>query len=133
MDNKTPTKEPPTPTIPLFYLYGYIFLQSLLANALIRIYVSPYLPGNGAGHFALVLGTRMIVDMIGRAQYYRGMGRKAVDRDPCWFNMLLLLLPGLLVDVGLGGCWFDCELRGWAKGYCAAPVGRFRWSTHTCA
>lgn len=127
MDTKKPTTDQtrtPTSDPHLFYMFAYIFLQTLVGNAILRIYVWPHFPDNGLSHFALVFGTRAILDAIGRAQYNRGTGTKVTDRDPWWVNGLVLILPTILVDLGLGGCWFRCEVRGLARGYCAASLGK---------
>lgn len=122
MDEKARQQRPSTTSEhQVFYMYAYIFLQILVGNAILRIYVWPHFPSRSVSHFVYVLVTRALIDMIGRVQYHCGTGTSIKDPDR-WPVRVLLMLPPLLVDLGLGGCWYECGVRSLARGYCAASA-----------
>jgi len=101
---------------------AYCFLQTLVANALLRLYVWPYLPGHSIfPHLFILVITRAIPGIVWIGQYRVWTGRREIDG---WLTTLVGFVPSLLVDLGLGGCYYECSVRKAVGGYCG---GMGRW------
>lgn len=102
---------------------AYLFLQTLVANIFLRLYVFPHLPGRSLIHLAIVVATRAIFSYASLWQYKTLTGRD-LRRLNWWLHNVVEFLPAWLVDLTLGGCYYECTVRSLAKGYCAVGVMR---------
>ncbi|KAK1835262.1 hypothetical protein QBC39DRAFT_173518 [Podospora conica] len=98
--------------------YAYLFLQNLVANIFLRLYLFPHLPGRSMVHLGLLVGARAIFSYLSRLQYTAITGRD-FGRLSWWLQGVVSLGPTGLTDLMLGGCYYECTVRGLAVGYCA--------------
>jgi hypothetical protein len=92
------------------------FFYTLVMNSLLRIFLWPYVPGS-PHLFLVVLGTRIAVGVSWVRLYQYLTGEKTLD--PLVVSTAMGLLPTILVDLGLGSCYWSCGVRHFvSQGYC---------------
>ena len=97
---------------------SYLFLQNLVSNIFLRLYLFPRLPGRSMAHLAIVVAARVIFSYPSRAQYNIMTGG-SFGRLNWWLQCVVVFLPAWLVDLMLRGCYYECMVRSLAKDYCA--------------
>ncbi|KAK0622343.1 hypothetical protein B0T14DRAFT_563802 [Immersiella caudata] len=102
---------------------AYLFLQNVLGNIFLRLYLFPRLPGRSMVHLAILVTTRVVVSYTSRVQYTATTGAD-FGRLNWWLQFVVGFLPTWLVDLTLGGCYYECTVRSLARGYCAAGAVR---------
>lgn len=100
---------------------SYLFLQNLVANIFLRLYLFPRLPGRTMVHLAIVVAARAVFSYPSRAQYNIMTGG-SFGRLNWWLRDVVVFLPAWLVDLMLGGCYYECTVRSLARGYCAVDA-----------
>lgn len=102
---------------------AYLFLQNSVANIFLRLYLFPRLPGRSMVHLAIVVAARAIFSYPSREQY-NIMTAGNFGRLNWWLQCVVGFLPAWLVDLTLGGCYYECTVRSLAKEYCAVGAVR---------
>jgi len=100
---------------------SYLFLQNSVANIFLRLYLFPRLPGRSMFHLAIVVAARLVFSYPSRAQYNIMTGG-SFGRLNRWLQCVVVFLPAWLVDLMLGGCYYECAVRSLAKEYCAVDA-----------
>ncbi|KAK3297255.1 uncharacterized protein B0H64DRAFT_121534 [Chaetomium fimeti] len=88
------------------------FFFVLVCNALLRLFLWPYLTGSRYMVF-IVVGTRIPVGLSWLRLHEYLTGEK--EMNP-WVGLVIGHLPILLVDLGLGSCYVSCTAS--CKGFC---------------
>lgn len=116
-DNDVPAAPPTAGCTPLERRLTFCccFLSTLVLNALLRVFLWPYVSGSPYLIF-VVTGTRIVVG-VSLVKLHRYLtGEERVD---FLAQTAVEILPIILVDLGLGSCYRDCSVRHLvSQGYC---------------
>ncbi|KAK4455514.1 hypothetical protein QBC34DRAFT_69465 [Podospora aff. communis PSN243] len=125
--NTAPPKsqEPKRPQPPSTHtlICGYLALQTLLIAGILRIYIWPHFPGpsHSTLHTLFFIATRYLATLPAEAQYSLWIGKKENDT---WRYFVVSILPSVVIDLSLGSCFFECQVRDLARGFCASRALR---------